>query len=308
MKTKIPKIDYEIIQNKNHIDFEVELKKFNYAVSNYGFLLLKNSPIKSKVIKDIFNSYKEFFNLSLEEKNKINMANTFSNRGWGAPQGEQVNKEFNPDYKEIFDSGPHKKVPEKFNEIVYYSENLWPEKIPFFEKNINRYFDICNEISMTILSFIESSLNFSDNFFKDKFENPMSLLRCNYYPPRKFDMSKKDYGIAPHTDYGCLTLLLTDQNPGLEIKNPNNDWELVIPEIEDLIVNFGDLIQIWSENKIKATSHRVFGNNKERFSIPFFFNPQFDTVISKTDNIIAGEYLSNRYNSTYMHQKIKNKN
>ena len=77
--------------------------------------------------------------------------------------------------------------------------------------------------------------------------------------------------------------------------------------LNDLIVNFGDLIQIWSKNKIKATSHRVLGNDKERFSIPFFFNPQFDTVISEADGITAGKYLSNRYNNTYSHQKIKTK-
>ena len=64
------------------------------------------------------------------------------------------------------------------------------------------------------------------------------------------------------------------------------------------------MLEIWSEKKIKATPHRVIGNEKERFSIPFFFNPQYDTVISEENNIIAGEYLSDRYNSTYIH-KIK---
>ena len=66
-----------------------------------------------------------------------------------------------------------------------------------------------------------------------------------------------------------LNLLLTDQNPGLEIKNPNNEWELVIPEKYDLIVNFGDLIQIWSKNKIKATSHRVLGMTRKDFQYHF---------------------------------------
>ena len=307
MKSNIPKINYTIIQNKSHKGFGVELKKFNYAVSNYGFFLLENTPINEKIINNIFDTYNEFFSLPFEEKNKINMANTSSNRGWGAPKGEQVNQNFNPDYKEIFDSGPYKEVPSELKGLDYYSKNLWPAKISDFEKTVNNYFDICSEVSLNILSFIEYSLSLTDNFFKDKFENPMSLLRCNYYPPRDANMSKKDYGIAPHTDYGCLTLLLTDQNPGLEIKNPNNEWELVIPEKYDLIVNFGDLIQIWSENKIKATSHRVFGNDKERFSIPFFFNPQFDTVISEVNGITAGKYLSNRYNNTYSHQKIKSK-
>tara|TARA_Y100001954_G_scaffold103998_1_gene113113 strand:+ start:568 stop:1485 length:918 start_codon:yes stop_codon:yes gene_type:complete len=305
MQLKIPKIDYNIISNQMNSHFNDELKKFNYAVSHYGFLLLKNTPIDEKVKNNILNTYKEFFALPFEQKNKVNMALTSSNRGWGAPQGEQVNPDYNPDYKEIFDSGPYQKVKVEFKNLTYYSKNLWPDQLPSFKKNVNCYYDLCTEIGMNVLSFIEYSLDFSENFFRDKFENPMSLLRCNYYPPRTSTLSSKDFGIAPHTDYGCLTILLTDNNPGLEIKNPSNEWELVLPESDEVIINFGDMLEFWSDKKIKATSHRVYGNNNERYSIPFFFNPQYDTIISKKDNIIAGKYLSKIYDSTYSHKKNK---
>ena len=305
MQLKIPKIDYNIISNQMNSHFNDELKKFNYAVSHYGFLLLKNTPIDEKVKNNILNTYKEFFALPFEQKNKVNMALTSSNRGWGAPQGEQVNPDYNPDYKEIFDSGPYQKVKVEFKDLTYYSKNLWPDQLPSFKKNVNCYYDLCTQIGMNVLSFIEHSLDFSENFFRDKFENPMSLLRCNYYPPRTSTLSSKDFGIAPHTDYGCLTILLTDNNPGLEIKNPSNEWELVLPESDEVIINFGDMLEFWSDKKIKATSHRVYGNNNERYSIPFFFNPQYDTIISKKDNIIAGKYLSKIYDSTYSHKKNK---
>ena len=304
MNSTIPKIDYKIILNNEDPSFSDELNKFNYAISQYGFLLLKNTPIDKKVKNNILKTYKAFFDLPLEEKNKVNMDLTSSNRGWGAPRGEQVNREYNPDYKEIFDTGPHQKVKDEFRDLTYYSKNLWPDQLPFFENNVNNYYDLCTQIGMNVLSFIERSLGLSKNFFRDKFENPMSLLRCNYYSPRKSSLSNKDYGIAPHTDYGCLTILLTDNNPGLEIKNPSNEWELVTPKEGEVIVNFGDMLEFWSKKKIKATPHRVFGNNKERFSIPFFFNPQYDTIISKKDKIIAGEYLSKKYDTTYIHKKI----
>ena len=303
MNSTIPKIDYKIILNNEDPSFSDELNKFNYAISQYGFLLLKNTPIDKKVKKNILETYKAFFDLPLEEKNKINMDLTSSNRGWGAPRGEQVNREYNPDYKEIFDTGPHQKVKDEFRDLTYYSKNLWPDQLPFFENNVNNYYDLCTQIGMNVLLFIERSLGLSENFFRDKFENPMSLLRCNYYSPRKSSLSNKDYGIAPHTDYGCLTILLTDNNPGLEIKNPLNEWELVTPEEGEIIVNFGDMLEFWSMKKIKATPHRVYGNNKERFSIPFFFNPQYDTIISKKDKIIAGEYLTKKYDTTYLHKK-----
>ena len=304
MQLTIPKVDYKIISNQVDASFNAELEKFNYAISHYGFLLLQNTPIDKKVKNNIFKTYKAFFDLPFEEKNKVNMDLTSSNRGWGASKGEQVNPDYNPDYKEIFDTGPHQKVKDEFRDLTYYAKNLWPEQLPLFENTVNNYYDLCTQIGMHVLSFIERSLDLSENFFRDKFENPMSLLRCNYYPPRRSSLSNKDYGIAPHTDYGCLTILLTDNNPGLEIKNPSNEWELVTPKEGEVIVNFGDMLEFWSKKKIKATPHRVFGNNKERLSIPFFFNPQYDTIISKKDKIIAGEYLSKKYDTTYIHKKI----
>ena len=303
MQLTIPKVDYKIISNQVDASFNAELEKFNYAISHYGFLLLQNTPIDKKVKNNIFKTYKAFFDLPFEEKNKVNMDLTSSNRGWGASKGEQVNPDYNPDYKEIFDTGPHQKVKDEFRDLTYYAKNLLPEQLPLFENTVNNYYDLCTQIGMHVLSLIERSLDLSENFFRDKFENPMSLLRCNYYPPRKSSLSNKDYGIAPHTDYGCLTILLTDNNPGLEIKNPSNEWELVTPKEGEVIVNFGDMLEFWSKKKIKATPHRVFGNNKERFSIPFFFNPQYDTIISKKDKIIAGEYLSKKYDTTYIHKK-----
>ena len=123
MKPKIPTIDYNIISNEVHSEFNNELGKFNYAISHYGFLLLKNTPIDKKIKNKIFKTYKEFFDLPFEQKNKVNMALTSSNRGWGAPHGEQVNPEYNTDYKEIFDCGPYKKLETEFKDLTYYSKN-----------------------------------------------------------------------------------------------------------------------------------------------------------------------------------------
>jgi isopenicillin N synthase-like dioxygenase len=302
MRTHIPKIDYEVLCDSNHINNKSELKRLNAAVSNYGFLIIKKYPINIKNINNVFSIYKDFFKLKYEEKNKINMSNTLSNRGWGGPKAEQVNTNYNPDYKEIFDCGPEIKIKHQFEELTYYSKNIWPKQIPLFEKIVMSFYKSCSEIAISILQQIEISLQYSNNYFADKFNLPMALLRCNYYPPRPLKLSKKDFGIAPHTDYGCLTLLFTDGTPGLEIELPSKKWEKVTAQKDEIIVNFGDMLEIWSNKKIKATSHRVIGTNKERFSIPFFFNPQYDTIISEQTKIIAGEYLSERYNSTYIHK------
>ena len=80
MKSRIPTIDYKIISNHADPSFNDELNKFNFAISRYGFLLLKNTPIDKKVKTNILKTYKEFFYLPIEQKNKVNMALTSSNR------------------------------------------------------------------------------------------------------------------------------------------------------------------------------------------------------------------------------------
>ena len=124
MQLTIPKVDYKIISNQVDASFNAELEKFNYAISHYGFLLLQNTPIDKKVKNNILKTYKAFFDLPFEEKNKVNMDLTSSNRGWGAPKGEQVNPDYNPDYKEIFDTGPHQKVKDEFRDLTYYAKNF----------------------------------------------------------------------------------------------------------------------------------------------------------------------------------------
>ena len=119
-----------------------------------------------QVQNNIFKTYKAFFDLPFEEKNKVNMDLTSSNRGWGAPKGEQVNPDYNPDYKEIFDTGPHQKVKDEFRDLTYYAKNLWPEQLPLFENTVNNYYNLCTQIGMHVLSFIERSLDLSENFFR----------------------------------------------------------------------------------------------------------------------------------------------
>ena len=99
MITEIQKLDFSILNNSNHPENKLELDRLKNAVSEYGFLILKNSPISKNTLEEVFINYKNFFNLPYYAKNKINMSKTMSNRGWGAPKAEQVNQDYNPDYK-----------------------------------------------------------------------------------------------------------------------------------------------------------------------------------------------------------------
>ena len=115
---------------------------------------------------------------------------------------------------------------------------------------------------------------------------------------------EKDFGIAPHTDYGCLTLLAMDGSPGLEVAMPDGRWQAVAAEPGRFVINFGEMLEFWTEGQAKATRHRVIGGTQERISVPLFFNPAYDTNVAPPGSgrvISAGEHLSRRFNETYLH-------
>ena len=90
--------------------------------------------------------------------------------------------------------------------------------------------------------------------------------------------------------------------------NLDNKWLEVQFTPGEFVINFGEMLQMWSNNKVKATQHRVRGNENERISIPLFYNPSFYTNIAPQnsgDKITAGDYLTKRYNETYIHLKNK---
>ena len=115
---KLWTIDYELLKNNNNN----ALTTLKESVTKIGFLKLNNLPISSFLIDTIFNEYKLFFLKPYDEKNKVNMKFTNSNRGWGESKSEQVNQYFLPDLKEMYESGPEIGPSHKFCTLPYYAK------------------------------------------------------------------------------------------------------------------------------------------------------------------------------------------
>ncbi|WP_299932575.1 2OG-Fe(II) oxygenase family protein [uncultured Pelagimonas sp.] len=267
-----------------------------------GFLVLYNTAIGSEQFRAVIDTYRTFFALPEAEKRKIDMAETGSNRGWGAPKAEQVDPNANPDYKQVFDCGFE--IPG--SDLSVYAPNLWPSDPADFRPVIEAYYQSALAVAMDILRGISAAIGQESHYFDDKFDRPMALLRGNYYPPRPVWAGDKDFGIAAHTDYGCLTLLGTDGVPGLEVQLNDGTWFPVQAEPGAFIINFGEMLEMWTKGRVKATLHRVKGSAQERISVPLFFNPNHDTNVAPlgSDQVIrAGDHLQKRFNETYVHLK-----
>ncbi|WP_421907306.1 isopenicillin N synthase family dioxygenase [Mameliella sp.] len=267
-----------------------------------GFLTVYNTGITQARMRFVLAAYRAFFDLPEAEKRAVDMAATGSNRGWGASLSEQVDPEANPDYKQVFDCGFE--APD--TGLAVYAANLWPERPEGFRQVIEAYYRDAMAVAMGLLRGIAEAIGEDRGFFDDKFARPMALLRGNYYPPRPGWAGDKDFGIGAHTDYGCLTFLGTDGVPGLEVLTPEDDWLPVRADPGEFIINFGEMLEIWTGGRVKATLHRVRGSADERISVPLFFNPDWDTnvaPIGSGEMVSAGAHLERRFNETYLHLK-----
>lgn len=276
------------------------------AATVTGFATVHSTGLSSGRVLEILDLYRAFFLLPEAEKAWVDMVRTGANRGWGRSGSEQVDPNPNPDYKQYFDSGFTLPASDPRSALEVYAPNLWPEKPRAFRPEIESYYRQACEVAMGILRGVARALSVPAAYFNDAFEAPMALLRGNYYPARPGWATDQDFGIATHTDYGCLTLLATDGAPGLEVRKRGGGWIPVSAQPGEFIINFGEMMEIWSAGRVKATPHRVIGTPQERLSVPLFLNPSVDTNIAPTGSgkvILAGDHLACRFNETYVHLK-----
>jgi len=163
----------------------------------------------------------------------------------------------------------------------------WPAALPAFRPTITAFATECERLARHLLGALSVNLGMPADHLGGAFgARHTSFLRLNYYP-RCADPAAADapalpdagqLGIHPHTDAGALTLLLQDDQPGLQVHRDGR-WYLVAPRRDALVVNIGDIVQVWSNDRYRAALHRVLASrDAERYSAPFFFNPAADAV------------------------------
>lgn len=301
----LPRIDAAALTDPAHPEHEQARAAARIGASEIGFLTVYNTPLSPEMVADVIAAYRAFFHLPPAAKSAFDMAATGANRGWGAPGSEQVDPDANPDYKQVFDCGLDLPNGDPLTKLPAYAPNLWPDAPAGFAETLRAYYAEATRFALDLLCAIADATEGNGDYFRDKFSTPMALLRGNFYPSRPEWATEKDFGIATHTDYGCLTLLATDGSPGLEVRKRGGGWIPVSAPVGEFVINFGEMLDIWTEGRIKATPHRVLGPKDERISVPLFFNPNHDTNVAPKGAapVRAMDHLQARFNETYLHLK-----
>ena len=170
-------------------------------------------------------------------------------------------------------------------ECSLYGSNRWVSELGDMSEIISTYWDACDDLSEKLLKFAAKSLDVDFQTLFSAFEAPLTNMTLLRYPPTA---GEAEFGIHPHKDTNIFTLLHPDPNGGLEIKSPDGSWvELECPE-DALVINTGEMLELWSGGNYTATAHRVINNGPDRYSFPYFMVPNHAVNIEPLVPALSG--------------------
>lgn len=334
MRTVIPTIDVgPWIQGKANAEQKRAIaEKVNDAASKFGFLRIKNHGIPSNLVEKVFRNLEDFFALPTNWKRKIRHEGECSPRGYlgmfeqggyavdstDRREGAQDTKLL--DAKELYTMGawfadkekdspkydPYFFVPNKFPRFPT------PEKSNGFKQVMQLYYDSVENLSQKFYQIVAKALGKPEDWFKEKVDRGMNSLNCNRYPKWNSEFAKGQMGIGEHTDYEMITMLLQDnKTAGLEIYIDGSGWTSIEPIDGTIVVNFGDLLARWTNNKWRSTVHRAKNpSDIQRISLAYFSCCNYNARVDPADFLKYGEKA--RYKpliaGEHMRKRISNGN
>lgn len=257
---------------------------------DHGFLYISNHGIHEGLIAAVMDQAKAFFDLPEAQKRKVAKTLSRCNRGWEPMLAQSLDPTAPPDLKENFYIGlelaeDHPAVQAgRFN----HGPNLWPDALPAFRPTMMAYHAAMRILGERLMTGLALSLDLPPDHFDALHRDPLSTLRLLHYPPQPAEALEGQAGAGAHTDFGVLTMLLQDDNGGLQVRALDGTWIHADPIPGTFVFNIGDAIARWTNDLYKSTVHRVVNTSgQRRFSIPFFYTGSPDQSLSCLPNCLA---------------------
>lgn len=313
----LPLIDIAPLYGTDSAAWRDVATQIDAACRDWGFFYITGHGIPPERIDALLAAAKAFFALPEAEKLKIDITRTAHHRGYGAIATEQLDPTQPSDLKETFDMGFHMAAdhPEVLAGKPLRGPNRHPD-LPGWAALMEQHYADMQALAQTLLRAIALALGIERDFFDRRFAEPISVFRMIHYPPRHTARSVDQPGAGAHTDYGCVTLLYQDDAGGLQVRNVHGEWIDAPPIPGSFVVNIGDMMARWSNDRYTSTPHRVISPlGVHRYSMPFFAEPHPDTEISclpncsSADNppkyppVTSAEYLLSRFADTYAYRR-----
>ena len=255
-----------------------------YAFENIGFWYLRGHGIPRPLIDAAFAEAARFHAQPMEKKLAVRINR--DNIGYMPPGGSlartsTVNNNTRPSVNEAYflrrDRTPDD--PDVLAGKRFRGMNQWPADLPGFRETALAYMNAMENLGRRLVPIYAVALGLPPDYFDKMFEKPNLIQRFTHYPAQA-SYQENEFSIAPHTDSGFMTLLAPSAVPGLSIRLPNGEWIDAPSEQDCFVVNGGDILRRWTNDRFLSTPHRVINTaGKPRYAIPFFFDTHPDTLI-----------------------------
>jgi isopenicillin N synthase-like dioxygenase len=255
---------------------------FAQSLQKVGFAILSHSPISNDLIHRTYAEWQLFFNS--EEKNQYTFDPQVQS-GYFPLQTEQAKGHTTPDLKEFFHVYPDHPLPAGMSDVTW------------------QLFAQFQQLATELLDWVEQQ---APPAIRATFTQPLSamiansqetLLRLLHYPPLPAVIPPRAVRAAAHEDINLITLLPAATAVGLELLDPQGQWQPVRCDRTDLVINVGDMLQLASQGYYRSTTHRVVNppgsaGQQSRLSMPFFLHPRPEVILAAGKT--ARQYLQER--------------
>lgn len=300
----LPVIDFHSYRFGTAHDRALVSGQIAAACEQYGFFYLRNHGVAEELISSGFAAANDFFAQPIDKRLASRTKQRNQNRGY-QPMLETQRAGHAADIKESFDMGyPFADDdPDVVGGLPFHGSNCWPDLPGFRIATEALYFSMLLA-GRNVLEAMAEALGLDRNFFVGRCSHPSTNMRMVHYPQQA--AGNDGIGATAHSDRGLITLLLNDSNGGLQVQWTDGSWIEAPPRPDALIVNVGDLMTRWTNDRFRSAMHRVINTSgRERFSIPQFHHPDFRTVVSPADisphsqshydDVVAGEFVAAKF-------------
>jgi len=315
---RLPIIDVTALNGGAIDDIGTVAREIGAACERHGFFYMTGHGIPDALMERMFAESRRFFAMPPAEKLKIKI--NHANRGY-VPPGASAQNISSVDaankrnqYESLMIRDELKPgAPAEIADNPMHGPNQWVDGLPGFKEACLDYYEVLKSLGRKFLPAFALALDLAPGHFDAYFRQPTTSLRLLHYP-RQDAPFEDGYGHAPHTDYGFLTILAQDEVGGLEVYDKATRHWIQAPGVPGaLVVNIGDALARWTNDRFVSTPHRVAAMTagRERYSIPFFFHLDVDAQIEvlaaccgpknppRYPPVRFGDYLGERLAANY---------
>ena len=290
------------------------------AATEVGFLYVRNHGVDAALVEGARKAGLAFFRMPEEAKREAG-TNRF-HHGYLEPGSTKMYDDARLDLKESFNWGieldgvdgvAHDSEAPPTNPLL--GPNEWPAAMPELEASVYPYFEAASACAEDLLRGFALGAGLDAEHFIRLRDRPVSRGSLQYYPPQPDGAGEDQFGVAPHTDFGVVTVLCQDEVGGLEIRQRSGTWAAMPPIPGTLVVNIGDLLERWSNRRYRSTVHRVINTSgRERLSLVLAYDPNFETLVDPNafcaegetphdEPITCGDYLLWRFRKAFAYRQ-----